>query len=97
MPHEVVKEVPSTHRNRGFTDWVEVVRTAKEHPREWVKVGPYSPGIPHHIRRGVYAQFYDPDSAVPAAVQVRQNWSITSRTINKEPRQVDIFIKWIGQ
>jgi hypothetical protein len=94
---KIVKEAPPpTHTGREFTDWLEVVRIAKDQPHEWVKVGPYSPGIPNHLRKGVYRQFYDPESKVPAEVQIRQAWEITSRTVNREPHQVMVYIKYLG-
>jgi len=90
------QEPTGYRKNRQFTDWHAVVKTARDSPGEWFKIGPFSHGMPYHIRKGTFKQFLDPEDAAPPAVQMGQRWQVTSRKNDAGDGTVDVYVKWVG-
>lgn len=89
-------EPPGVQPGRTFTDWDAVVATAKANPGEWFMIGPFSHGMPYHIRKGTFRQFIDDDDPTPPEVQMRQRWQITSRRVESGHTNVNVYVKWNG-
>jgi hypothetical protein len=90
------QEPTGYRKGRQFTDWQAVAQTAREHPGEWFKIGPFSHGMPYHIRKGTFKQFLDPEDSAPPQVQMRQRWQVTSRKVGDEKHLIDVFVKYVG-
>lgn len=88
---------PTSTIVRHNVDWDAVVKEAKSKPGAWFNIGPFSPGIAHHIRIGGYKQFLNPDDPTPGQPQMRRNWEITTRTVSTIPRRADIYVRYIGK
>jgi len=84
-------------RGRSTAKWEEIVTELKNNPNEFAKVGTFSPGVPVHMRNGMYkaflpADFEGGDDARKTYMQL--HWEITTRRAEKH--RLDVWVKWLG-
>lgn len=86
---------PSRMHQRGI-DWKPIVEEVKALGGEYGNVGTFSPGTAQYLRKGGYKEFlpdgYDGD---PKAYMA-EHYTITARSVGRNPDRVDIYIKWHG-
>lgn len=85
---------PASIRTERSENWRNRVAIMKADPKNFYKVGNYSPGVATHIRRGEYRAFLPDDVNDPEAY-MSLHWEITTRKTDDGKRN-DVFIKWLG-
>lgn len=93
---EIVREdpPPAMPRDTG-ADWSGMRDAMHAAPHQWHKIGDFSPGIAHWLRKGGVSAFYPEGTEDPEAY-MRMHWDITARKISDEPRRSDIYMRWLG-
>lgn len=94
------KEPPESTRDKLSAKWQEIAYELRRARGEWAYVGEYSVGVPGYIRSGEYKAFLTPGDSRPPALQMRQDWEVTSRQVNPRnsglPRRVQVYMRYIG-